>query len=180
MNLSPRVLRYRRLVCSIWNDVFIGAPEAREGDRRRKCDFNDRDRWAELCALLFYQVVWRDIMPGEEIRHLAHMAYPYETAVTAISVTAVVREPLKIQVQDRLRSGGWRLELLNPNGEIGFSLPDLLFVDFHDWNVLGNRDLEYVKAMVSGDPGNGPLKIGDVILLEVERVEFWYREQESE
>jgi hypothetical protein len=129
-DITDSCLRYRECVLGIWNEFLKNPPP----DIR----FDVHDRWADACVSLFRAIV---LYPMDYDAENLFPDYRAEQEPLRVLRVVLVRE-CEVLITEKDNPTVRDPATVEPDDV------DLRFISFWDWDVLGKREFEYVKALI--------------------------------
>ncbi len=167
--INTLMCNYREAACQLWNCSFLPLFDSsiNRPDLEKENEWDFRDRYEDICVDLFCSLVlWP--LGIHEFRPLP--AYRGEKShLPCIIVSPILNAEMRIGLSDNNNFSGYDHTI---DQETKASL-DLRFQDFFDFYVLGNREYEWIHAIVVNSPRRTDL-IGRSVLIKRSYAEFQF------
>jgi hypothetical protein len=146
---------YRESARSLWNNYL-----------RPYADFDRVDAFAQICKLLFAELVLTPLQKNNEIRTSAGEPYSFLHVVPrADTVSIMVHRPST----DGNRYWDDPVQRVSQEGST------LLYIDYFDFDQMGYIDLQYYRVRIERFEGQ-PQVVGREALIEVQSAQVFFYE----
>lgn len=134
-NVMLAVMRVRECARHVWNALFL--------NMGRDPDFDDVDVFDDMCRKMFYSQVLRGRIEVEDTDQLFRRSFPY------LLVRPADPKSANLQLHINRNRGDMSRYWDHHIGQVHFPGTVLHFVSYFDFDLLGNRDLQYIRVYIA-------------------------------